>query len=63
MIACYMMIQHIPSQFKHLPDVQYIGQRELQYSGITVVLKIGPAKMRTLNSSQRQGIITNYFTK
>jgi len=63
MNACYMMIQHIPSQFKHLPDIQYIGQRELQYSDITVVRKIGTANMRTLNSLQRQGIITNYFTK
>jgi hypothetical protein len=63
MIACYVMIQHIPSQFKNLPDVQYIGQRELQYTDSTVVRKIGPAKMRTLNSLQRQGIITNYFAK
>jgi hypothetical protein len=57
------MIQHIPSQFKHLPDVQYIGHRELQYRDITVVRKICAAKMRTLNSLQRQGIIANYFGK
>ena len=63
MIACYVMIQHIPGQFKHLPDIRYIGQRELQYSDIRVVRKIGPDKMRTLNSLQRQGIIANYFAK
>ena len=50
-------------QFKHLPDVQYIGQKELQYSDIKAVRKIVPAKMRTLNSSQRQWIITDYFAK
>jgi hypothetical protein len=63
MAACYVMIHYIPSRFKHLPDVQYMGQRELQYSDISVVRKIGPAKMSNLNTLQRQGITTNYFAK
>jgi hypothetical protein len=40
-----------------------IGQRGFEYSDITTARKIHLAMRRSLNSLQKQAIITNYFSK
>jgi hypothetical protein len=44
-------------------ETDYVGQRWFEHSDITAIKKIHTALRRSLNSSQQQGTITNYFSK
>jgi hypothetical protein len=43
--------------------LDYMGQRGLEYTDITAARKICTAVSSSLNSSQKQATITNYFSK